>query len=136
MHGETALAQRPKERRRDPRRRAAVDIALSLAELNASLGDYDRALEHLSAADQLTGGVLGPRFPPPRDKRLRHAPQTPPPPHAAAPPPPPAPGRRPPPPSGGTPAGERHAVQWPTGITFESSSRQPVGVRTARTTAS
>jgi hypothetical protein len=49
-------------RRKDPRRRAAVDIALSLAELNAGLGDYDRALEHLSAADQLTGGALATRF--------------------------------------------------------------------------
>src|SRR3954454_7595646 len=66
MHGGAALAQRPKERRRDPRRRAAVDIALSLAELNAGLGDYDRALEHLSAADQLTGGALAERF---RDQR-------------------------------------------------------------------
>jgi hypothetical protein len=50
------------ERRSDPRRRAAVDIALSLAELNAGWGDFDRALEHLSAADNLTGGVLAPRF--------------------------------------------------------------------------
>src|SRR3954454_20947982 len=66
MHGAVALAQRPKERRRDPRRRAAVDIALSLADLNAGLGDYDRALEHLSAADQLTGGALAARF---RDQR-------------------------------------------------------------------
>jgi hypothetical protein len=57
-----ALAQRPKEQRMDARRRVAVDIALSLAELNAGLGDYDRALEHLSAADQLSGGSLGHRF--------------------------------------------------------------------------
>ena len=49
-------------RRKDPRRRAAVDIALSLAELNAGLGDYDRALEHLSAADQLAGDGLGSRY--------------------------------------------------------------------------
>jgi hypothetical protein len=77
MHGETALAQRPKERRRDPRRRAAVDIALSLAELNADLGDYDRALEHLSAADQLTGGVLGTRFQPQRESWSVHAARTP-----------------------------------------------------------
>ena len=67
----SALAQR--ERRRDPRRRAAVDIALSLAELNAGLGDFDRALEHLSAADQLTGGALGPRFQPQRDSWLEQA---------------------------------------------------------------
>jgi hypothetical protein len=57
-------------RRKDPRRRAAVDIALSLADLNAGLGDYDRALEHLSAADQLTGGALGARFEPKRDNWL------------------------------------------------------------------
>jgi hypothetical protein len=65
------------ERRRDPRRRAAVDIALSLAELNAGLGDYDRALEHLSAADQLTGGVLGTRFQPQRESWSVHAARTP-----------------------------------------------------------
>jgi hypothetical protein len=34
----------------------AVDVALSLAELNAGWGDYDRALEHLAAAEQLTSG--------------------------------------------------------------------------------
>src|SRR3954454_5769937 len=77
MHGGAALAQRPKERRRDPRRRAAVDIALSLAELNAGLGDYDRALEHLSAADQLTGGVLGSRFQPQRESWVEQAARTP-----------------------------------------------------------
>jgi hypothetical protein len=68
-----ALAQRPKERRRNPRRRAAVDIALSLAELNAGLGDYDRALEHFSAADQLTGGALAERFQPQRDTWIERA---------------------------------------------------------------
>jgi hypothetical protein len=72
MYG-AVLAQRPKERRTDPRRRAAVDIALSLAELNAGLGDYDRALEHLSAADQLTGGALAGRFQPQRDGWLDRA---------------------------------------------------------------
>lgn len=46
------------DRRRDPRRRAAVDVALSLAELNAGWGDYDRALEHLGAANELSGGAL------------------------------------------------------------------------------
>jgi hypothetical protein len=73
----TALAKRPTDRHDDrrinPRRRAAVDIALSLAELNASLGDYDRALEHLSAADQLTGGALRRRFQPQRDSWLEQA---------------------------------------------------------------
>ena len=87
MYGGAALAQRPKERRRDPRRRAAVDIALSLAELNAGLGDYDRALEHLSAADQLTGGALGTRFQPQRDSWLEHAVETPAPIKAAVRPP-------------------------------------------------
>ena len=53
---------RHRERRSDNRRRAAVDIALSLAELNAGWGDYDRALEHLNAADELTGGSLGARL--------------------------------------------------------------------------
>jgi hypothetical protein len=47
-----------------------VDVALSLAELNAGLGDYDRALEHLSAADELSGGALRPRFEPQRDAWL------------------------------------------------------------------
>jgi hypothetical protein len=49
------------ERRRDHRRRIAVDMALSLAEMNAGWGDYERAMEHLTAADQLTGGVLADR---------------------------------------------------------------------------
>lgn len=53
---------RHRERRSDNRRRAAVDIALALAELNAGWGDYDRALEHLNAADELTGGSLRPRM--------------------------------------------------------------------------
>jgi hypothetical protein len=69
----TAVAQRPKERRRDPRRRAAVDVALSLAELNAGWGDYDRALEHFAAADQLTGGVLSMRYDPQRESWLERA---------------------------------------------------------------
>jgi hypothetical protein len=73
----TAPAQRPdelrKERRRDPRRRAAVDVALSLAELNAGWGDYDRALEHLAAADQLTGGALDRRFQRERETWLENA---------------------------------------------------------------
>jgi hypothetical protein len=44
-----------------------VDVALSLADLNAGWGDYDRALEHFAAADQLSGGSLGRRFQPERD---------------------------------------------------------------------
>ena len=47
-----------KDRRKDYRRRAAVDVALALAEMNAGWGDYSRALEHLAAADQLAGGAL------------------------------------------------------------------------------
>jgi hypothetical protein len=77
MQGGVIRVERLKERRRDPRRRAAVDVALSLAELNAGLGDYDRALEHLSAADQLTGGVLGSRYQPQREAWLDHAARTP-----------------------------------------------------------
>jgi hypothetical protein len=50
------------ERRRDYRRRIAVDMALSLADMNAGWGDYERAIEHLAAADQLTGGVLANRL--------------------------------------------------------------------------
>jgi hypothetical protein len=50
-----------------------VDIALSLAELNAGLGDYDRALEHLSAADQLSAGALRHRLQPQRDAWLEQA---------------------------------------------------------------
>ena len=37
----------------------------------------NRALEHLSAADQLTGGVLGSRFQPQREAWLEHAARTP-----------------------------------------------------------
>ena len=59
--------RRTRERRSDHRRRAAVDIALSLAELNAGWGDYDRALEHLAAADELTGGSIGARLMPQRE---------------------------------------------------------------------
>ena len=36
-------------------------MALSLAEMNAGWGDYERAMEHLTAADQLTGGALAGR---------------------------------------------------------------------------
>jgi hypothetical protein len=50
------------ERRRDHRRRIAVDVALALADVNAVWGDYDRALEHLAAADQLAGGAISPRM--------------------------------------------------------------------------
>ncbi len=50
------------ERRRDHERRAMVDVALILAELDASWGDYDHALEYLDAADELTRGSITPRW--------------------------------------------------------------------------
>lgn len=53
-----AEKRRVTERRRDHRRRIAVEVALELAEMNAGWGDYRRALEHLAAADQLTNGSL------------------------------------------------------------------------------
>jgi hypothetical protein len=56
------------DRRRDPRRRAAVDVALALADLNASWNDYDRALEHLAAANEIAGGALASRW---EDRRQR-----------------------------------------------------------------
>ena len=40
----------------------AVDVALALADMNAVWGDYDRALEHLAAADQIAGGAISPRM--------------------------------------------------------------------------
>ena len=59
----TVTQKRPViERRRDHRRRIAVDVALALADVNAVWGDYDRALEHLAAADQLAGGAISPRM--------------------------------------------------------------------------
>ena len=57
-----ANKRRVKERRTDYRRRIAVDVALGLAEMNASWGDHPRALEHLAAADQLAGGSLAHRY--------------------------------------------------------------------------
>jgi hypothetical protein len=50
------------ERRTDLERRAMVDVALTLAELDASWGDYDYALEYLDAANELTRGALAPRW--------------------------------------------------------------------------
>ncbi len=59
-----AVAERRRvtERRRDHRRRIAVEVALELAEMNASWGDHPRALEHLAAADQIAGGGLALRM--------------------------------------------------------------------------
>ena len=50
------------ERRKDYERRAMVDVALVLAELDASWGDYNYALEHLDSANDLTGGALTSRW--------------------------------------------------------------------------
>jgi hypothetical protein len=50
------------ERRKDLERRAMVDVALTLAELDASWGDYDYALEYLDAANELTRGALASRW--------------------------------------------------------------------------
>ena len=51
-----------KERRKDLGRRAMVDLALTLAELDANWGEYDYALEYLDAANDLSGGSLAPRW--------------------------------------------------------------------------
>jgi len=61
------------DRRKEPRRRAAVDVALALAELNATWNDFDRALEHLAAAEELAGGVLGERWDEKRERWLEEA---------------------------------------------------------------
>ena len=50
------------ERRRDYERRAMVDVALILAELDANWGDYDHALKYLDAAEELTDGSIAPRW--------------------------------------------------------------------------
>jgi hypothetical protein len=50
------------ERRRDYKRRGAAEVALALADLNASWGDHASALKHLYAADEICGGVLVGRF--------------------------------------------------------------------------
>ncbi|HEX8052107.1 MAG TPA: hypothetical protein VF517_03880 [Thermoleophilaceae bacterium] len=39
-----------------------VDVALSLAELDASWGDYNHALRFLDSADELTSGAIRPRW--------------------------------------------------------------------------
>jgi hypothetical protein len=70
-----ALAEKRRvvERRRDYRRRIAVDVALALADVNAVWGDFDRALEHLASADQLAGGAISPRMEGLRDTLIREA---------------------------------------------------------------
>ena len=39
-----------------------VDVALTLAELDANWGDYDHALKYLDAAEELTSGSIAPRW--------------------------------------------------------------------------
>jgi hypothetical protein len=39
-----------------------VDVALSLAELDASWGDYAYAVEYLDAANELSSGAIAPRW--------------------------------------------------------------------------
>ncbi|MDQ3935806.1 MAG: hypothetical protein M3340_14375 [Actinomycetota bacterium] len=39
-----------------------VDVALILAELDASWGEYSQAVQYLDAADELTGGSVMPRW--------------------------------------------------------------------------
>jgi hypothetical protein len=55
------MPKRP-DRRRDYHRRAAAEVALALAEMNAGWGDHASALKHLYAADEICGGVLVGRF--------------------------------------------------------------------------
>ena len=50
------------ERRHDYERRAMVDVALTLAELDASWGDYNHALRFLDSANELTGGSIAARW--------------------------------------------------------------------------
>ena len=50
-----------------------MDVALTLADMNAVWGDYDRALEHLAAADQLAGGAISPRMAGLRETLIREA---------------------------------------------------------------
>ena len=50
-----------------------MDVALALAEMNASWGDHPRALEHLAAADQLAGGALAFRYLDLRDSWVERA---------------------------------------------------------------
>ena len=50
------------DRRKDFERRAVIDVALTLAELDASWGDYGYAIEHLDAANRLSGGSIARRW--------------------------------------------------------------------------
>ncbi|TML37283.1 MAG: hypothetical protein E6G00_10170 [Actinobacteria bacterium] len=50
------------ERRKNFERRAVIDVALTLAELDAAWGDYSYAIEHLDAANRLSGGSIARRW--------------------------------------------------------------------------
>jgi hypothetical protein len=49
------------ERRRDAERRQTVEMALVLADIEASFGDYEQAWRHLDEAEHLTDGALAQR---------------------------------------------------------------------------
>ena len=49
------------DRRRDQERRASVELALVLADIEASFGDYEQAWQHLDEAEHLTDGALAER---------------------------------------------------------------------------
>jgi hypothetical protein len=74
-----AVAERERvtERRRDHRRRIAVDVALALADSNAGWGDFPRALEHLAAAEQIAGGSLASRYADRRESWIQRSPASP-----------------------------------------------------------
>jgi hypothetical protein len=49
------------ERRHDSERRGKVEVALVLADIEASFGDFDQAWQHLDDAEKLSGGALAQR---------------------------------------------------------------------------
>ena len=55
------MAYRGAERRRNEDLRAHVDVALALADIEASFGDFDQAWRHLDEAERLSGGALAER---------------------------------------------------------------------------
>ena len=55
------MGYRGAERRRNEDRRASVDLALILADIEASFGDFHQAWHHLDEAERLSGGALAQR---------------------------------------------------------------------------
>jgi hypothetical protein len=55
------MAYRGAERRRDTDLRARIEVALVLANIEASFGDFDQAWKYLDEAEQLSDGVLAER---------------------------------------------------------------------------